>query len=58
MRPAVFLVLLGGCSSLLGIEDPRPRSDGGAPDGAVDAPDDTQAGIDHLAFNLGDVRIA
>jgi hypothetical protein len=52
------LVLLGGCSSLLGIEDPRPRSDGGLPDVAVDAPDDTQAGTDHLAFSLSDVRIA
>jgi hypothetical protein len=52
------LVLLGGCSSLLGIEDPRPRSDGGNPDAAVDAPDDTQTGTDHLAFSLSDVRIA
>jgi hypothetical protein len=58
VRPVVFLALLGGCSSLLGIEDPKPRSDGGSPDGAVDAPDDTQQATDHLAFGLGDVRIA
>jgi hypothetical protein len=58
VRPVVFLALLGGCSSLLGIEDPKPRSDGGSPDGAVDAPDDTQQATDHLTFSLGDVRIA
>jgi hypothetical protein len=46
VRPVVFLALLGGCSSLLGIEDPKPRSDGGPP------------ATDHLAFSLGDVRIA
>jgi hypothetical protein len=51
------LVLLGACSSLLGIEDPRPRSDAGD-DAAIDAPDDTQPGIDHLAFSLGDIRVA
>jgi hypothetical protein len=52
------LVLLGACSSLLGIEDPKPRSDGGANDSSIDAPDDTQQGTDHLAFSLGDIRIA
>jgi hypothetical protein len=55
------LVLLGACSSLLGIEDPRPRSDGGADaadDSAIDAPIDTQPGTDHLAFSPGDIRIA
>ncbi|HSR99133.1 MAG TPA: lamin tail domain-containing protein [Kofleriaceae bacterium] len=55
------LVLLGACSSLLGIEDPKPRSDGGADaadDAANDSAIDTQPGTDHLAFSLGDIRIA
>lgn len=65
MRPVSVvlpgLVLLGACASLLGLEDPKPRSDGGADasdDSAIDAPVDTQPGTDHLAFSLGDIRVA
>lgn len=48
---------VAGCASLLGIDDPKPRSDGSS-DAGVDAPDDAQSGTDHLAFSVGDIRIA
>jgi hypothetical protein len=57
VRPAVLLALLGGCSSLLGIETPQPRDDAGA-DAAVDAPDDTAPAEDRLAFNVASLRLA
>lgn len=67
MRPAVFLAplglaLLGGCSSLLGIENPKPRDDAGTDDAPVDAaddaPDDVGPPQDHLAFSVAGLRIA
>ena len=61
MRPAVLLALLGGCSSLLGIENPQPRDDAGADaadDSAVDTPDDTGPAQDRLAFGVASVRLA
>jgi hypothetical protein len=60
VRPAVLLALLGGCSSLLGIETPQPRDDGGtdADDAAVDAPDDTAPAQDRLEFSVASLRLA
>jgi hypothetical protein len=46
VRPAVFLVLFAGCSSLLGIENPRASDDGGP------------RTPDHLAFSLTDFKLA
>jgi hypothetical protein len=60
VRPAVLLALLGGCSSLLGIENPKPRDAGAdaTDDAPDDAPDDTGPPQDHLAFSLASVRLA
>jgi hypothetical protein len=46
------MILLVGCSSLLGIEDPSPRGDGGVP------PDVPTTSKDRLAFSLTDVKLA
>jgi len=69
VRAAVCLtsIVLAGCSPLLGIEDPRARSDDAGPgDAAIDAavdgteidamPDAPAA--DFLKISLGDIRIA
>jgi hypothetical protein len=57
VRPALLLALLGGCSSLLGIENPQPRDDAGA-DAAVDAPDDAEPARDRLVFSVASLRLA
>jgi hypothetical protein len=48
-------VLLASCSSLLGIQDPSPAGDGGI---GSDGGDGGTPTLDHLAFNVGDVRLA
>jgi hypothetical protein len=52
VRAVLLLAVLGGCSSLLGIEDPRPAGDAG--------PDASPDGMppDHLVFSVTAAKLA
>jgi len=52
------MVLLGGCSSVLGIENPKPADDAGNGSDVGPPPDVTTASTDQLTFSLADFNLA
>jgi hypothetical protein len=52
------MILLVGCSSVLGIDDPKPRGDGGTTPDDVAPPDVTTTSTDHLTISLTDFKLA